>query len=438
MGQKNTNDRLNNLPDFIENQLSSEVILILDWLLSLGVRPRVVGGVIRDWYIYKEWGLDWDIEISHPDKNFWQVWQRDLPRNKRNLEQFLSDENFEYSVKVLSFSILRIKISDHEFEISLPRTEVYEGEGPFGHSDVKVSFDSTLDPSTSFLRRDFSINAISFEFYRNSDKTLEYKLHDPFSGVSHMEQEVLVPCDTSSQSQFYCDPVRMLRSIRFGLKLDLDFNAYIDYSKFNLEKLTKFYVIEEGHKSQSPRFFQVFFRLCSTYELELSEQVKALSPLVYLQHTYEDEKMAVVDLLKNADKTGLPFQRIEKLGRNLGLKKDWVNKVISLKKFEMFWVNFSLDELKQALASEEVNKALRHIFFERFIQIKDALIELEHRPDLLFSLFPKDVYSQIQFLLSPPEELNKKSQIFRKSNKVEKELWSRVVFYLQLVSDGTK
>lgn len=420
-------------PDLEINQSTAKelfpgpVFNTLFFLWQEGREFRVVGGVVRDYLLTQRWGKDWDVELSCAIDGFASTWQQELPRTARNLEQRIKESGYSCETKILNFSILRIRVEDFELEITLPRIEIYNDERDhYGHSDFEVHFDGGLDIASAFRRRDFTVNAIALVVDFSQTKEGQLGLSDPFGGLTDLKKMQLKACDKKS---FYFDPVRFLRMIRFGLKMNFSWRENFEISKFRLDKLTHFYVLREAQKSDHPDFFKDFFKIVSESHLELPASIKILSPFVYLTSPFQSVKQGLVDILASSDRTGLSFQRIEKLAHHLQLKKDWVEGLIELKKYEAYWEHFSLEELRAELLSRPLEKALNHSFFIRFFQIEKALRLLKNDEEILFKILSPKTYQQLQVLLYPVEDFIMRVKKLRDGVIVPKNLKKNLDLY---------
>ena len=99
------------------------------------------------------------------------------------------------------------KIAGLELDVSLPRTERTTGDG---HRDFDATADHRMSPQDAALRRDFTINAISFD-----PRTGE--LLDPVGGVADLERRRL----RHVSDRFSEDPLRVLRGMQIAGRFEL-------------------------------------------------------------------------------------------------------------------------------------------------------------------------------------------------------------------------
>lgn len=181
-------------------------------------RALLVGGCVRDALL----GLkpkDIDIEVFG------------IPAEK--LEVLLKN-HFQVIKIGKAFGVLKLKGID--VDISIPRKESKLG---IGHKGFQIEGDPYLSFEEAASRRDFTINAISWD-------PLTRELIDPFNGNPDLEKGIL----RHISSKFSEDPLRVLRAMqmaaRFNLKVD---PATIDLCKqIEPENLPKERIFEEWKK----------------------------------------------------------------------------------------------------------------------------------------------------------------------------------------------
>jgi len=177
-----------------------------------------------------------------------------------------------------------------------------------------------LDYAKSFARRDFTMNAIGFEFLENH--TL--KLIDPFNGVGDIAKKILRPCG----AHFFKDPIRFLRLLRFAINTEFKFSSEISLNlhKFNMEHLTHSYFLKEAFKTNALKFFKLFFHYVKTASIAYNP---SLSPLFFLLNKedlsntqtvqFQDEKSLLVWMIFSnwyTDKNIMDFASYAKINQN--------------------------------------------------------------------------------------------------------------------------
>lgn len=101
--------------------------------------------------------------------------------------------------------------SREPIDIALPRTEHMTTHHAHGRNDMEIRFDHKLNIEEDLARRDFTVNAIAYNFETG-------RLIDPFLGLEDLHHgiisAVLVP-----EQRFLEDATRMLRALRLSSQL---------------------------------------------------------------------------------------------------------------------------------------------------------------------------------------------------------------------------
>ena len=107
-----------------------------------------------------------------------------------------------------SFGVIKLRLpSGIEYDIALPRRESKTGAG---HRGFKVEPDPLLNDAEAAARRDFTINAISWD-------PIEQRLIDPHSGETDLRARRL----RHTSPAFVEDPLRILRAMQLAARFDL-------------------------------------------------------------------------------------------------------------------------------------------------------------------------------------------------------------------------
>jgi tRNA nucleotidyltransferase (CCA-adding enzyme) len=158
-----------------------------------GGRALVVGGWVRDRLLGRPC-KDIDVEV-------FGIPARDL---KPLLETIAP-------VNVVGESFTVYKVAD--VDVSLPRRESKVGHG---HKGFAVEGDPSMSPEEAARRRDFTVNAISWDLLREV-------YIDPFDGrVDLLERKVLRAVDARTFGE---DSLRVLRGVQFAARFALDMDA---------------------------------------------------------------------------------------------------------------------------------------------------------------------------------------------------------------------
>lgn len=181
-------------------------------------------------------------------------------------------EKFNYPYSLIGVGVYRINIEGLDIELSSPRIEEYNDED-LTHFNFTPKFISNLDYKLAFKRRDFTINAIGIEFRLNHQK-IEFHLIDPYLGLEDLEKGIL----REITDDFFKDPVRFLRLIRFHLRFSFSISKSIleKLHKFNLSKLSMYYFKSEFKKSFNKEFFPKFFDLISKNNINLATEISSM------------------------------------------------------------------------------------------------------------------------------------------------------------------
>lgn len=168
----------------------AEVERVLDLIAEIG-RPMIAGGAVRDWLLGQA-SKDLDVEV------FECSWE-DLVSRLKGLGRV--------DLVGKSFGVAKFHISGLELDFALPRSESKTAEG---HRGFDVMADPFLDPHRAALRRDFTMNAISYDWKENV-------LVDPLGGRADLARRVL----RHSSEAFSEDPLRVLRGFQFCSRFEL-------------------------------------------------------------------------------------------------------------------------------------------------------------------------------------------------------------------------
>ena len=139
---------------------------ILKELQKIGATPILVGGSVRDFFL--------NIPIKDYDIEIFGINSLEIIQNC--LEKF-------GSVKLVgkSFGVLTLRVNEYDFDFALPRTETKIGNY---HQDFEVITNANLSFKEAAIRRDFTINAIGYDFSKQ-------EFLDPFNGINDLKNRVL-------------------------------------------------------------------------------------------------------------------------------------------------------------------------------------------------------------------------------------------------------
>jgi len=154
----------------------------------------VVGGWVRD-ALRGEPGVEYDLEVFG------------LPGER--LRSLLAGIGRLDAVGE-AFTVYKLRLDDElpALDVALPRRESKSGRG---HRGFTVTGDPDLSHEEAARRRDFTVNAISWD-------PVAGELVDPFDGVRDLERRVLRAVDPAT---FVDDSLRVLRAVQFVARFEL-------------------------------------------------------------------------------------------------------------------------------------------------------------------------------------------------------------------------
>jgi tRNA nucleotidyltransferase (CCA-adding enzyme) len=182
----------------MKNIIPDVLIRISNEIKNRGGACFIIGGAVRDFFMNSIHGFgttpkDFDCEvfgISQPD-----------------LVSVLSAFGRVSEVGA-SFGVTKLSTPTDEFDFSLPRRDNLTGKG---HKGFDVVVDTTMTPTDAAFRRDFTMNAISFDI-------VEGTFFDPFGGIEDIQNLTL----KHVSHHFSEDPLRVLRGMQFCSRFNLN------------------------------------------------------------------------------------------------------------------------------------------------------------------------------------------------------------------------
>ena len=159
---------------------------VLDSLSKKG-RIYLVGGIVRDMVMYQK--VDYhDVDV--------EIYDLEIDEIIDILSQYGKVNEVGKSFGILKLDCLP------NFDFALPRIERKKGQT---HREFEVEIHKDLDMKTACRRRDFTINAMMYD-YQNE------KLIDYYQGQEDIKNKCLKMID---EKTFYEDPLRVLRLAQF-------------------------------------------------------------------------------------------------------------------------------------------------------------------------------------------------------------------------------
>ncbi|MSU70558.1 MAG: polynucleotide adenylyltransferase [Opitutaceae bacterium] len=169
--------------------LPEEFRAVLDAVRRVG-RPRLVGGCVRDWLL--------GLELKHFDVEVAGV---DFETLQRALAPFGATD-----VVGRSFGVIKLALGGGQHDFSLPRRESKTGAG---HRGFAVAPDPGLSEAEAAARRDFTLNAISYDPFTST-------VIDPLGGQADLKARIL----RHASPAFAEDPLRVLRAFQLAARFD--------------------------------------------------------------------------------------------------------------------------------------------------------------------------------------------------------------------------
>lgn len=172
---------------------SAELLQIIHSIQFHGGKPLLVGGAVRDWLL----GIpskDTDIEV--------------YGLNAQLLINKILSRFGDVDQVGMSFGIIKLRSkSNTEYDFSIPRRENKAGSG---HRGFIVEPDPSMTPQEACSRRDFTINAMAYDF--SNDRILDF-----FNGQLDLNNKIL----RHTSAAFTEDPLRVLRGMQFAARFGL-------------------------------------------------------------------------------------------------------------------------------------------------------------------------------------------------------------------------
>ncbi len=168
-------------------QIIAEVFTIGKAIRRQGGTPYLVGGWVRDMLMGNPSTEDYDLEV--------------FGLSMEALQKVLAGMGPVHSVG-RHFGVLKLHTRKAEYDVSVPRRESNIGKG---HKGFWVKTDPGMSFEEAASRRDFTINAMGYDF-------LADELLDPHGGREDLRAGILRHVSPA----FAEDPLRVLRAMRFA------------------------------------------------------------------------------------------------------------------------------------------------------------------------------------------------------------------------------
>ena len=175
-------------------EIPKEIKSIIDKLKKNNFEAYVVGGCVRDFLIGVE-PEDWDITTNAKPEEIQKIFPKSFYRNK-----FLT---VTVQTNSKNPKLKEVEITTYRLE-----TKYTDKRHP-----SKISFAKTIEEDLA--RRDFTINAMAMD--------INLKIIDPFKGREDLENKIIRTVG-NPEKRFSEDALRMIRAVRFAIKLGENWN----------------------------------------------------------------------------------------------------------------------------------------------------------------------------------------------------------------------
>ena len=277
---------------------------VLDAIVLYGGKPIVVGGSLRD-YFFNIPCSDYDIEV-YGITTFEML---------ENILKNFGTVNFVGK----SFGILKLSIEGVVYDFSFPRTENKIG---LGHKEFAVTIDSSLSFQEASQRRDFTINAIGYDYIKK-------EFLDPYNGIKDIKNKLLKHIDDKS---FIEDPLRVYRAVQFCGRFELTLNSKTKKLCINIVQS------EEFHTVSKERVFDEYEKLL-LHSKKPSLGLKILTQMNIIK--ISNESIANIDAMvhyktqNHKDDRVLMFYFLFDILRGISEEKSLLKTIQKLQKFQV-------------------------------------------------------------------------------------------------------
>src|SRR5262245_14608622 len=183
------------LDSAVDIALPPSLLELIERLDAAGGRALLVGGAVRDALL----GLpvkDFDVEVFG------------LPTPRLRAALSAAGRVDAVGEAFTVFKVSGLTGIDGAVDVSLPRRDSKVGPG---HRGIAVEGDPGLDVAEAARRRDFTINALSYDPHTR-------EILDPHGGAEDVRRRVLRAVDARTFGE---DPLRALRGVQFAARFEL-------------------------------------------------------------------------------------------------------------------------------------------------------------------------------------------------------------------------
>ena len=172
-----------------EHSYPDEVIFVLNELIENNFKAHIVGGAVRDILLDREI-YDYDVTTNALPEDVIKIF----------------DKVIETGIK---HGTVTVVMGDFNIEVT-----TYREDGKYRdfRRPENIKFSETIEQDLK--RRDFTINALAYS-------PLLSEFVDLFDGIKHLKEKKIVAINNPSD-RFNEDALRMMRAVRFAVKLNFD------------------------------------------------------------------------------------------------------------------------------------------------------------------------------------------------------------------------
>ncbi len=184
----------------------------------------LVGGTIRDYFLYNKIEENRDIDLVVIDHTYEEIEKRLRKHGKTNTVG-------------KSFAVVKFTKGDYTFDISVPRKDIKKDPNTHGHKNFIIEYGPHIKLEEDLKRRDFTCNSIAM-------RLIDDEILDPYDGTRSIKEKRI---RMTGPETFTDDPLRVLRAARFASvhRLSIDKQVYMNSKGVRLDELSKERITEE-------------------------------------------------------------------------------------------------------------------------------------------------------------------------------------------------
>jgi len=210
-------EKIMEIPEIIKN--------ILKKFEEAGFEAYIVGGCVRDFLINKK-PKDWDITTNAKPEQIQKLFPKNFYENAFGTVSIITDSN-DLTLKIVEVTPFRL-----------------EGKYTDKRHPDEIKFADNIEDDLK--RRDFTINAIALKI-----KNGKQIIVDPFDGKKDLKKKVLRAVGNADE-RFQEDALRILRAIRFAVRLDFQIeektSKALEKNSYLLKQIAKERIRDEFEK----------------------------------------------------------------------------------------------------------------------------------------------------------------------------------------------